>query len=223
MLRHAKDMPLCLASIAHLEEKLQAFLVGDLNEAELDACADHIEACPACERDAKMLDAVADRVVVALRQGELSTGTWSAASAGSRIDVSPADGSLQRVGAYEILSELGRGGMGIVYLARHAVLHRIVALKMMSNLRAPGPDQRERFRREAEAVARLQHPNIVQLFEAGEHNGLPYFTLEYVVGGSLSSQLAGKPILPRQSWPRCWSRSAGPFTLPTNTASCIAI
>ena len=103
------------------------------------------------------------------------------------------------VGAYEILAELGRGGMGVVYKARHVSLNRVVALKMMSGLGAPGPELQARFRREAEAVARLQHPNIVQLFEAGEHLGQPYFTLEFVAGGTLSQYLAGKPLLPRQA------------------------
>src|SRR5262249_56889946 len=88
----------------------------------------------------------------------------------------------RRVGEYEILAEVGRGGMGVVYQARHVRLGRVVALKMLLGGRFAEPDQRRRFPAEAAAVARLQHPHIVQLFEVGDYEagaGLPgpYFTL----------------------------------------------
>ena len=179
-------------------EKLRAFLMGELNENELEACASHLDTCPLCEREAQTLDAETDHIAMALREPKPNEPDQRPTTTFKAIDFEPAfpNRLAERVGAYEILEELGRGGMGIVYKARHAGLNRIVALKMMSGLRAPGPELRERFRREAEAVARLQHPNIIQLFEAGEHNGLPFFTLEYVAGGSLSHYLAGKPLAP---------------------------
>src|SRR5947209_4020178 len=83
------------------------------------------------------------------------------------------------VPGYEVLGELGRGGMGVVYQARQVGLNRIVALKMILHAQHAGTDERERFRLEAEAVARLQHPNIVQVYEIGEHDGLPFFSLEF--------------------------------------------
>jgi len=86
---------------------------------------------------------------------------------------------------YEVLSELGRGGMGVVYKAKQLGLNRIVALKMILSAEHASPEQLARFRAEAEAVARLQHPNIVQIHEIGESKGCPYFSLEYVDGGSL--------------------------------------
>ena len=91
---------------------------------------------------------------------------------------------------YEIEQELGRGGMGIVYLARQTSLKRLVALKMIRGGASASPEQIDRFRVEAEAVARLQHPNIVQIFEVGEHEGDPFFALEFVAGGSLAAALA---------------------------------
>lgn len=87
---------------------------------------------------------------------------------------------------FEVLGELGRGGMGVVYKARHIALNRTVALKMILAGGHASDADRQRFRQEAEAAAGLHHPNIVQVFEVGEHDELPYFTLEFVDGGSLS-------------------------------------
>jgi WD40 repeat protein len=83
--------------------------------------------------------------------------------------------------------------MGVVYQARQLSLQRTVALKMLKGDELSGPDQRERFHREAEAIARLRHPNIVQIYEIGEHEGRLYFALEFVEEGSLDRKLAGMP------------------------------
>jgi tetratricopeptide (TPR) repeat protein/tRNA A-37 threonylcarbamoyl transferase component Bud32 len=100
---------------------------------------------------------------------------------------------------YEVLGVLGRGGMGVVYKARQASLRRLVALKMILAGGHATAEQRARFRTEAEAAARLQHPNVVQVHEVGEHGGLPFFCLEFVDGGSLANRLDGTPWHPRQA------------------------
>jgi tetratricopeptide (TPR) repeat protein len=98
------------------------------------------------------------------------------------------------VPGYQIVGELGRGGMGVVYKAWQAGLNRLVALKMILHAGHAGPKLLERFRAEAVAVAKLQHPNIVQVFEVGEHEGAPFFSLEFCPGGSLDRKLAGNPL-----------------------------
>jgi WD40 repeat protein/tRNA A-37 threonylcarbamoyl transferase component Bud32 len=121
----------------------------------------------------------------------------------STVDEAPPDGALRgrapSIPGYEILGELGRGGMGVVYKARQTKLKRLVALKMILTGGHAGTAARARFRTEAEAVARLQHPNIVQIHEVGEHEELPFFALEFVEGGSLAHKLAGGPLPPPQA------------------------
>jgi WD40 repeat protein len=100
---------------------------------------------------------------------------------------------------YEILGKLGQGGMGIVYQAIQRGANRIVALKMIKPGVETANDYLARFKTEAEASARLSHPNIVQVFEVGEHDGRPFFSLEFCAGGSLHQKLNGTPLPPREA------------------------
>lgn len=102
-------------------------------------------------------------------------------------------GPAAELGKYELLAELGRGGMGVVYKARQKDLDRIVALKMILGSQLAGPEQVERFHTEARAAARLRHPNIVQVLEAGEIAGQHYFAMQYIEGPSLDALLRTAP------------------------------
>ena len=106
---------------------------------------------------------------------------------------------LPEVPGYEVEAVLGRGGMGIVYRARHLRLNRLVTLKMLLAGGYATPTGQARFQREAEAVAKLQHPNIVQVHDVGDNDERPYFTMAYVANGSLAHKLAGAPYTARQA------------------------
>ncbi|HEY2840624.1 MAG TPA: transporter substrate-binding protein, partial [Pirellulales bacterium] len=107
-----------------------------------------------------------------------------------------AAGSHLNLPGYEVLGELGRGGMGVVYKARQIGLNRLVAIKMILTGEHAGPRERARFRSEAESVARLQHPNIVQIYDISQQEGCPWFSLEFVDGDSLYKWTAGRAIDP---------------------------
>src|SRR5262249_8634613 len=100
---------------------------------------------------------------------------------------------LPAIPGYVIENIVGSGGMGVVYRARHLALNRIVAIKMLLAGGFAGPRELERFKREAESIAALCHPNIVQVFDAGECDGCPYFVMEFMEGGTLAQSLAGNP------------------------------
>jgi hypothetical protein len=129
-----------------------------------------------------------------------------------------APGEIGRFGPYRIVRALGAGGMGMVFEARQWQPQRTVALKMILPGPRGGRQRLARFRSETEIIAQLQHPNIVPIFEVGEHAGRPYFTMELVDGGSLAQELAlaplpsGKAAELVETWPE-------PSTSPMSAAS----
>jgi serine/threonine protein kinase len=106
------------------------------------------------------------------------------------------DGAPVAVPGYEILAWLDEGGQGVIYKARQLGLNRVVALKTMRDREPAGSPNLVRFRIEAEAVARLDHPHVVRIHDFGEHDGRPYFSMELVEGGSLARKLAAGPLPP---------------------------
>ncbi len=207
------------------DEELAAFHLGEFPEPILDAIRKHQESCPSCERRAQQFDDQTDAVLATLRRSaskikttagtsvwdpHLTTGfvgnqenladrpsqerpEWS--RNGTPVDRT--DRPPPRLPDYEVGEFLlGKGGMGVVYKARHLKLNRIVALKMMAG---NSSKYSAIFQIEAKAVAQLQHPNIVQIFEIGDHEGQPFLALEFVDGGSLEAKIAGKPQPPRRA------------------------
>ena len=117
----------------------------------------------------------------------------------SVIAMPPSAAALPSIPGYEVQTVLGHGGMGVVYKAWHRGLQRPVALKMLLAGEFARSEERERLLREAKAVASLRQVNIVQVYDVGDLNGRPYFTMEFVEGGNLAQKLAGTPQPARQA------------------------
>lgn len=178
------------------EPDLLAFHLGTLCDADVDRVAEHLETCTQCEAVVQRLETNVDPLLAALRI-PVSGASDTFALISSRLrerdgaeNGLPATSVWPELPGYEILSVLGRGGMGIVYQARQIRLNRLVALK---RLRTTRPKDAARARVEAEALGRLHHPHIVQIHEVVEHEGRVYLALEFVEGGSLQARLTGKP------------------------------
>src|SRR5262249_31305334 len=120
----------------------------------------------------------------------------------SRSDAVPAPSprpTVPSIPRFEILGELGRGGMGVVYRARNTLLNRPCPLKMILAAEHAAPEQAARFIAEAEAIARLRDPHVIQIYSIGEYGGHPYLELEFAEGGSLAESLDGNPWDPRRA------------------------
>ncbi len=122
-----------------------------------------------------------------------------AAAAATDCDTGETVLRLGSCGEYELLKELGRGGMGVVFKAIHTRLHRVVALKMVVSGHLAAAEELQRFRLEAQAAAGLMHQGIVPIFEAGEFQGLPYFSMGLVEGMSLAERIAQGPLPPLEA------------------------
>lgn len=160
-----------------------------------------VRSCPQCSKplpaDAPEGLCAACLLATALAESSVTrpdnTGDWSTPSS---IDtISPSAGiRLHYVGDYELLTEIARGGMGIVWRARQISLNRIVAVKLIRAGSLASEDDVNRFHREAEAAANLQHPNIVAIHEVGEYEGQHYFSMDYVAGLDLAAKVQNGPL-----------------------------
>ena len=169
-LSHEEECPLC-------QEHRQ--LVDELaDQSNSQAYNEHAEQCPICLQQANWNLDASDSVDDLVQQADFSQEEETTPSA-----------SQPQIPGYKILEKIGKGGMGVVYKAYQNDLRRIVALKTIRKDIQASPKERMRFRREAEAVAKLQHPHIAQIFEIGEHDKTLFYAMEYMPGGSLQDWL----------------------------------
>ncbi len=196
-------------------QQLLAFLSGDLTESDQGGIGDHVNGCRKCQLRLDELTAHIEALPAAsllpgfpTEHDEPDDGSLDETQPAhdepthpipADFSSSPSIREWPALPDYQILSEIGRGGMGIVYKARQISLHRLVALKMVLAGAGASEAVMTRFRNEAEAVARLQHVNIVQIFAIGEHCGLPYLALELVDGTTLAHVIDNTPQRPRAS------------------------
>jgi WD40 repeat protein/serine/threonine protein kinase len=193
-------------------EQLEQFLDERLGADEADVVSEHVSGCENCQAALEQITAEGDSELVSLSAPSLSAlarpvdsslafleRLKKTSAANATVRAEPV--RIPEIDGYVIREILGRGGMGVVYRAEQVGLNRTVALKMILAGPHASPRDQARFRQEAEAVARLSHPNIVQVFDVGASDGRPYFALEYVGGGSLARYLRGDPqAVPPTIW-----------------------
>jgi eukaryotic-like serine/threonine-protein kinase len=170
------------------EDSRIALLLDELFDNGLtpeEACRDHPQLLQEVDRQWQRMIALKARLDARFPAGSMQVEKDSQVPA-------PSVG-LPQIAGYEVESVLGEGGMGIVYKARHLKLNRAVAIKMLRSGTYAGPHELARFQREAKSVAGLRHANIVQVYDVGDVEGRPYYTMEFVEGGNLAQRIAGQP------------------------------
>jgi eukaryotic-like serine/threonine-protein kinase len=172
--------------------ELERMLSDELPRDRAVVVEAHVSNCPACQTELEKLTDTPSSIGMDL--SATRTGRPGGRTGTERV-ASP----LPEIPGYQIECEIGRGGMGVVYKARQLRLNRVVALKMILAGEFASPEVALRFLAEAEIVARISHPNIVQVFDFGDVRGRAYFAMEYVEGGTLAERLDGKPWPPYEA------------------------
>ncbi len=165
--------------------ELSGFILGTLPLTDLERVALHLDDCSACDAAVEAIESVSDPVVQAIRESGVDTRLLAGEPEPARSARAP-----ELLGDFRIVREIGRGGMGVVHEAEQVSLGRRVALKILPRHALLDPDALERFRRESRAVAGLHHTNIVQVFGAGEQDGVHYFVMELIPGVGLDRVLS---------------------------------
>lgn len=193
------------------EQQLRAFITGIIAQQDALRIENHLAECDLCARSIDELDLADDPFTELLRHHAASEASIDlmhcdrevppAAEDATRSlpPTQPASRSLLHLTRYEVGQQLGFGGMGVVYEAFDNTLRRSVALKVISPHRALNSADRERFRREAEAAARLQHVNIVQVFDFGDSDDVLYCAFELIDGGTLADRVNSSGMRPREA------------------------
>jgi WD40 repeat protein/serine/threonine protein kinase len=176
-------------SMTPCPQNLERFLADEVNDGERTEIELHVETCRRCQEQLEQLTAHegANWPVLPV--------PWDDGQAPPQ-DLAVPVAAAPAVPGYQIVRELGRGGQSVVYLARHVRLKRQVALKVIRPGAETSRSDLARFRVEAEAMARLKHPNIIPIYAVGELDGRPYFVMEYAAGGSLRDRLGDEPLAP---------------------------
>jgi WD40 repeat protein/tetratricopeptide (TPR) repeat protein len=199
-------------------DRLSALIRGELSEAEGSSLGDHLESCEPCRSRVRGLSGWAlSQAGRAFDSATASGGPsreWldelarfstfdftgeHGRPALHRTTDSPQSGLPAELPGFRQICEAGRGGMGTVYRAVQVGLDRLVALKVLSAGRAPDPDELARFQREILALARLHHPNVVRIYDVGDHEGVPFLVMEWIEGGDLSRRLREGPLPVREA------------------------
>ncbi|MEM7311844.1 MAG: serine/threonine-protein kinase [Planctomycetota bacterium] len=191
------------------DDELNELLAGTISQHREREFEEHLASCDTCIQRLGGHSSGAhhvDDLLEDYRRGERSLSlpsedTVSHLSQDTDHDggSAPVETHIRQVPGYEILGEIARGGMGVVYRARDTALNRDVAIKMISDGLLAGPEKLSRFADEAQTIAKLDHPNIVRIYEVGQHQGHPYFTMEMVSGLSLRDSFDGTPWQPRRA------------------------
>ncbi|HTM55455.1 MAG TPA: protein kinase [Pirellulales bacterium] len=206
-----------LMSACPSDETLAVLLADGLAAPDRDALAEHVEGCAVCQKklarlsevsadpawqrsaDLEPLNETEQEIVRRLKRAWRSSPPFRSDPGDTTVfrardaAAPPPTGEWPVVPGYEIVGVLGHGGMAVVFKALHLALQRVVALKMLKDWARAGEKELARFRAEADVIARLQHPNIVQIYDVGDVAGRPYFALEYIADGTLSQHLKGAP------------------------------